>query len=87
MAEKNPWQKWSIWYLWEHFLVPEHRIPISVILRLRFSVEDIVEDIEIVNSSLYVCININIIKNMHGGDSLDKLMRPSSNSMGIIAKC
>ena len=32
MAEKIPRQKWSISYLWEHFLVPEHRIPISVIL-------------------------------------------------------
>ena len=28
MAEKIPRQKWSISYLWEHFLVPEHRIPI-----------------------------------------------------------
>ena len=25
---KIPRQKWSISYLWEHFLVPEHRIPI-----------------------------------------------------------
>ena len=31
-----PWQKWSISYLWEQFLVPEHRIPIwlGFILRL-----------------------------------------------------
>ena len=28
MAEKIPRQKWSISYLWEHFLVPEHRIQI-----------------------------------------------------------
>ena len=28
MAEKIPRQKWAISYLWEHFLVPEHRIPI-----------------------------------------------------------
>ena len=87
MAQKNPWQKWSTWYLWEHFLVPEHRIPISVILRLKLSVEDMVEDMEIVNIPLYVCINTNIDKNSTGGDSLDKLMRPSQNSMGIIAKC
>ena len=25
---KFPWQKWSIWCLWEHFLVLEHRISI-----------------------------------------------------------
>ena len=37
-----------------NFLAPEHRIPIWVILRLRFSVEDIVEDMEIVNISLEV---------------------------------
>ena len=53
-------------------MVPEHRIPIWVILRLGFSVEDIVEDMEIVNISLYVRINISIVKNSHGGDSLDK---------------
>ena len=87
MAEKNPWQKWSIWYLWEHFLVPEHRIPIWVILRSRLSVEDMVEDMEIVSNSLYVCININIDKNSHGGDSLDKSMRPSKNSIEIISNC
>ena len=28
MAEKNPRQKWSISYVWEHFLVPEHQVPI-----------------------------------------------------------
>ena len=28
MAEKKPWQKWSISNLWEHFWVPEHRVPI-----------------------------------------------------------
>ena len=68
-------------------MVPDHRIPISVILRLKLSVEDMVEDMEIVNISLYLCINTNIDKNSTGGDSLDKLMRPSQNSMGIIAKC
>ena len=72
MAENIPRQKWSISYLWEHFLVPEHRIPIWVILRLRFSVEDIVEDMEIVNISLYICISTNIDKNSHGGDALDR---------------
>ena len=87
MAQKIPWQKWSIWYLWEHFLVPEHQLPIWVILKLSFCVEDIVEDMEIVNISLYVCISTNIDKHSHKSDSLDKLMRPSQNSMGIIAKC
>ena len=76
IAEKNPGQKWSIWYLWEHFLVPEHRMPIYVIFRLRFSVEDIVEDMEIVDISLYVCINTNIVNNKHKSDSLNKLMQP-----------
>ena len=32
MAEISPSQKWSISYLWEHFLVPEHRIPIRLSL-------------------------------------------------------
>ena len=44
MAEKNPWRKRSISYLWEHFVVLEHRIPIWFILGLRFSVDDIVID-------------------------------------------
>ena len=87
MAEQIPMQKWLISYFWEHFLVPEHRIPISVILRLKLSVEDMVEDMEIVNISVYLCMNTNIDKNSTGSDSLDKLMRPSQNSMGIIAKC
>ena len=39
MAEKIPRQKWSISYLWEHFLVPEHRIPIWLDFVLGFSVE------------------------------------------------
>ena len=68
-------------------MVPEHRIPIWVILKLRFSVEDIVEDMEIVNISLYVCLNTNIDKNSRGGDSLDKSMRPFKKSIEIIAKC
>ena len=68
-------------------MVPEHRIPISVIRRLRFSVENIVEDMEIVNISLHVCINTNIDKNSTGGDSLDKSMRPSKNSIEILANC
>ena len=46
MAEENPWQKWSIWYLWEHLLVPEHRTPIWVGFKLGFCVEDIVEDMK-----------------------------------------
>ena len=69
----------SIWYLWEHFSVPEHWIPIWVILRLRFSVEDIVEDKEIVNISIYVCRSTNIDKNSNESDSLDTSMRPSKN--------
>ena len=32
MAEIFPWQKWSISYLWDHFLVPDHRIPIRLSL-------------------------------------------------------
>ena len=38
MAEIFPWQKWSISYLWEHFLVPEHRIPIWLDFVFGFSV-------------------------------------------------
>ena len=68
-------------------MVPEHRIPIWVILRLRFSVEDIMEDMGIVNISLYVCINTNIAKNCHGGDSLDKLMQSSNITSRNIANC
>ena len=41
MAEIFPLQKWLISYFWEHFLVPEHRIPIWLIFKLGFSVEDI----------------------------------------------
>ena len=74
-------------YLWEHFLVPEHRIPIWIILKLRFSVEDIAEDMEIVNISLYVCINTNTYNNTHGSDSLDKSMRPSNDSIERITNC
>ena len=47
MAEKNPWQKLSISYLWEHFLVPEHRIPIWLIFKLGLSVEEHTKVIEI----------------------------------------
>ena len=43
------------------------------------------EDMEIVNMSLYVCVNTNIYKNTHGSDSLDKLMRPSNDSIERIA--
>ena len=34
-----------------------------------------------------VCRNTNIDKNSHGGDSLDKSMRPSKNDKEIIAIC
>ena len=47
MPEQKPGPKWSFCYLWEHFLVPEHRIPIWVILGSRFRVEDIVEDMKL----------------------------------------
>ena len=76
MAEKNPWQKWSIWYLWEQFLVLEHRDPDFCHSQIRDWVEDTTEDMEIVNISLYVCINTNIVNNKHKSDSLDKLMQP-----------
>ena len=44
-------------------------------------------DMKIVNTSLYICISTNIDKNSHGGDSLDKSMRPSKNSIAIIYNC
>ena len=34
MAEKFPWQKWSISNLWEHFLLPKHQIPFWLIFVL-----------------------------------------------------
>ena len=46
MAEKNPYQKWSISYLWEHFLVPGHRIPIWLIFKLGFSAEGTIDNME-----------------------------------------
>ena len=36
----------SFGYLWEHCLVPEHRIPIWVVVTLGTSVEDIFDDME-----------------------------------------
>ena len=39
MAEQKPLAKWSIPNLWEHFLVPEHRILICVDFELGFSME------------------------------------------------
>ena len=38
MPAKIPRQKWSISYLWEHFLVPEHQIPIWLVFVLGFNV-------------------------------------------------
>ena len=38
MAEIFPWQKWSISYLWEHFLVLEHQIQIWLDFVLGFSI-------------------------------------------------
>ena len=46
MAEKNPWQKWSIWYLWEYFLVPEHRIPIWIDFELGCGIADVIKELE-----------------------------------------
>ena len=37
---KIPMQKLSISYLWEHFLVPEHQIPIWLVFVLGFNVRD-----------------------------------------------
>ena len=68
-------------------MVPEHWIPISVILRLRLSVEDMVEDMEIVNISLYVCNNHSIANNCDGSDSLNELMQTSSLASIEIANC
>ena len=45
------------------------------------------EDMEIVNISLYVRINTNIDKNTYGSDSLDKSMRPFKNSIEILLNC
>ena len=45
------------------------------------------EDMEIVNIPLYVCIYSNIAKDCNGGDSLDKSTGPSNNSIEIIANC
>ena len=87
VREKQPWQQWLIWYLWENFLVSEHRIPIWVILRLRFCVEDIVEDTGIDNISLYMCINTNIVKCSHGCDSLYKSTPPFKTKSENIVKC
>jgi len=68
-------------------LVPKHQIPIWVILKLRFSIEDIAEDMEIVNISLYVCITNNIANNRDGGGSLNKSMQTSSLASIAIANC
>ena len=65
----------------------EHRIPIWVILRFGFRVGDTIENMEIVNISLYVCIKPNIVKNVREGDSLDKSTRPSKITSENIANC
>ena len=46
MAEKNPWQKWLIWYLWEYFLVPEHQIPIWIDFELGCGIPDVIKELE-----------------------------------------
>ena len=40
MAEQNPWQKWLFRYIWEHFLVLEHQIPIWLDFVLGLNVRD-----------------------------------------------
>ena len=40
MAEKNPGQKWQFRYIWEHFLVLEHQIPIWLDFVLGLNVRD-----------------------------------------------
>ena len=41
-AEEFPYKKWLISNLWEHFLVPEHWIPIWVGFELGLSMEFII---------------------------------------------
>ena len=53
MAEIFPWQKWSISYLWEHFLVPEHRIPIWLGFVLGFNVRDGMASMELLLMHCY----------------------------------
>ena len=43
LAEKSPLQKWSILYLWEYFLAPEHRIPIWVDFELGLRIPDVIK--------------------------------------------
>ena len=38
--KKIPKQKWLISYFWEHFLVPEHHIPIWLAFVLTFNVRN-----------------------------------------------
>ena len=47
MAENKLRQKWSISYLWEHFLVPDHRIPILLIFELSICIQEDTQIIEI----------------------------------------
>ena len=61
--------------------------PNVVILRLWFRVGDMIEELEIVHISLYVCIHANIVKNSHGSDLPDKSMRPSKIIYKSIAIC
>ena len=65
----------------------EHRIPIWVILKLRLIVVDTIENMKIVNISLYACIKPNIVKNVREGDSLNKSTRPSKITTKNIANC
>ena len=47
MAEKIPKQKWLISYFWEHFLVPEHHIPIWLAFVLTFNVRNGLANMEL----------------------------------------
>ena len=80
MHEKKHWNKLPIWDLWEYFLVLEQRTPIWLILRLRFRVGYLVEDMESVNISLHVYTKPQIDENVNWGDSLDTSTRVQNNN-------
>ena len=55
MADKIPQQKLSISYLWEYFLVLEHRIPIWFIFVLGFSVKFVKADHNSLDTHMQRC--------------------------------
>ena len=68
-------------------MVPEHRIPIWLILKFGFSVDETIDNMEMLIFYYTYAKQLNIHEITHDGDSLDKLMRASKNCMAIIAKC